>query len=113
LCFGSVKQGGHTIGRVERASGVVEQRSDTSGRVVVCAVQSESPCADGGVEAPSGIAPERKPTDCGIVTASRKAKQCVLPFCRVSTGISAIRWRTNRVCFWQNENAEEGNENEA
>jgi len=48
-----------------------------------------------------GVAPEQEQTYCRVVCAGGKAKQGVLPFRRVATGIASVGCRTDRLRFGQ------------
>jgi hypothetical protein len=90
-----------SIGRIELAGGVAEKRPGASGRVLILGIigasgiGTENSSAKRGIEAADGVTPERKVTNGGIVTANGETQKCVLPFCRVASGIASIRRRTN------------------
>jgi hypothetical protein len=64
-------------------------------------VEQQRSSANTGVKAGSGVAKERKLTNCCVRNAGSETKKSVLPFCRSEVGIAAIRWRNNCVRLWR------------
>ena len=93
--FGVIKKGQRSIGRVGAAGGVQQERCSASGRILIAAVEHKGSSANTGIEAAGGIAPERQETDCRIISAGGETQKRGLPFCRVASGIAAIRRRNN------------------
>ena len=72
-----------------------------SGCILIANIGKQGASAHGRVEAARRIASERKETNCRVVTAGGKAKQRVLSFCRVASGITAVRRWNHRPRLWQ------------
>ncbi len=87
--------------RVLGADAVAKKRPSASGRILVCGVGKEGSSADTCVELTVGETQERKHAKGSIVSAGRETKKCVLPFCCVASGITAIRRRIDRISFWR------------
>jgi hypothetical protein len=99
------------------ASGIVEKRSRAHGcvaaggvgqkggsadsRIFVSGVQYQRSSANTGIEAASGNALERKPTNCCVGSASRQTEKGVLPFGRGEVGINPVGRGNHRLCLWQ------------
>ena len=78
----------------------VAQKSDRAGgSVLISGIGEERSRAKGGVEASRDVASQRQETHRRIVSAGAEAKQGVLPFRRVATGIAAIGWWTDRIRY--------------
>ena len=84
-----------TDGDVLVAGSVLKERLITIGRVVVAGVVYERLRSDGRVVDAGCIGLERLITVGRIGGAGRKAKQCILPFCRVVARIAAVRRRND------------------
>ena len=96
-----------TDGDVPVAGSVFKERLITIGRVVVAGVVYERLRSDGRVVDAGCIGLERLITVGRIGGAGRKAKQCILPFCRVVARIASIRRRTYRLCVLDKRKADE------
>ena len=88
---------GYSSGRVVRAGGVEQKRCSTGGRIVVSGVEVKRSSAKSSIETAGGVGKERKVTNRGIVAASGGTSKCVLPFCRIASGIATIRWRADSL----------------
>ena len=53
------------------------------------------PGADTSIEIAVDEAQNRIYPDCRIVCAGGEAPECEVPFCRVASGVAAVRWRTD------------------
>src|SRR4029453_12808958 len=88
------------VGRVEPAPGVAQKLRCASCRVLVCSVEKERPCTNGSIETGGRVAFEREITSGCIVCANGEAQKSVLPFSRIASGITAVRWWANRLSLW-------------
>ena len=82
----------HSSGRVVCAGGVKQKRCSTGGRIVVSGVEVKRSSANSSIETAGGVGKEREVTNRGIIAASGGASKCVLPFCRIASGIASVRW---------------------
>src|SRR6266567_2088470 len=87
-------------GDVIVASGVAKERLKADGRIVSAIyVVQERPGTNCGIVVPDGIGSERLLADGRIVSAGSKAKKGALPFCRIASGIVAVRRWDNPESF--------------
>src|SRR5207247_8700017 len=70
----------YTICRVVGAGGVEQKGCHANGRIIVCGVKVKRSSAYSGIEAATGSAKERIPTNSCICSATRKALKRFAPF---------------------------------
>jgi hypothetical protein len=92
---------------VETASGVAQECRNANGRILIPVVEQQRSSANTGVKAGSGVAKERKPTNCCVRSAGGEVFKRIGPFCRSEVGIAAIRRRDNCLHWLQKREADE------
>src|SRR5438874_13367060 len=92
-------------GSVECASGVEQQRCSANCGIGIRGVEDQRPSTNTGVEVVRRSGKERIPTNSCVSSAGRKESEGVAPFRCREPGIAPVRWRADRLRYWQKPNA--------